>query len=143
MPRGTPARPTSPSPSTWPTRSSWRGPTTGGASTPAPPAVVCATWRSAPSGGAAGPARRRCPRGAPGCAGGRPCAEEDPSSSSAAPVGRRPGAQLGGQDRRLRAALEAELGQQVGDVVLDRLLGEEHALADLPVRQPLTDQLQH
>src|SRR5437763_1485519 len=37
-------------------------------------------------------------------------------------TGRRAAAQLGGQDGCLRTALEAELGQQVGDVVLHRLL---------------------
>ena len=46
------------------------------------------------------------------------------------------------QHRRLGAALEAELGQQGGHVVLDRLLGEEHPLTDLPVGQPLGDELE-
>ena len=43
---------------------------------------------------------------------------------------------------RLGAAFHAKLGEQRGDVVLHRLLGQEHALADLPVGQPLPDQLQ-
>jgi hypothetical protein len=37
------------------------------------------------------------------------------------------------------AALEAQLGQQAGDVVLDRLLGEEHLRRDLPVGQAFGD----
>ena len=49
-------------------------------------------------------------------------------------------AQLGGQDRGLGPPLHAQLGEQVGHVVLDRLLGQEHPLADLPVGQPLADQ---
>ena len=36
----------------------------------------------------------------------------------------------------------AEFGEQVRDVVLDGLLGEEHALADLAVGQALGDQLE-
>jgi two-component system, NarL family, sensor histidine kinase DevS len=43
---------------------------------------------------------------------------------------------------RLRAALHAQLGEQAGDVVLDRLLGEEELLPDLPVGQALADQLE-
>ena len=43
---------------------------------------------------------------------------------------------------RLRAALHAQLGEQPGDVVLDRLLGEEEMLTDLPVGQALADQLE-
>ena len=46
---------------------------------------------------------------------------------------------LVGEHRRLRAALQAELGQDAGDVVLDRLLRQEHLLADLPVGQALGD----
>src|SRR5579871_516424 len=42
----------------------------------------------------------------------------------------------------LRAALHAQLGEQRRHVVLHRLLGQEHPLADLPVGQPLPDQLQ-
>src|SRR6185312_9035602 len=38
---------------------------------------------------------------------------------------------------------EPQLGQQVAGVVLDRLLGQAHAPADLPVGQPLADQPQH
>ena len=38
-----------------------------------------------------------------------------------------------GVDSGLRAVGHAELGEQVGDVVLDRLLGEEHLLGDLAV----------
>src|SRR5215469_436536 len=44
---------------------------------------------------------------------------------------------------RLGAALHAELREQGRDVVLDRLLGEEHPLADLPVGEPLADQLEN
>jgi hypothetical protein len=42
----------------------------------------------------------------------------------------------------LGAPFHAELGEERRHVVLDRLLGEEQPLADLPVRQPLADQLQ-
>src|SRR5580704_1079232 len=42
----------------------------------------------------------------------------------------------------LSAALHAELNEQAGDVILDGLLRQEHPLADLPVGQPFTDQLQ-
>jgi signal transduction histidine kinase len=44
--------------------------------------------------------------------------------------------------RRLGAALHAQLGEQRGDIVLHGLLRQEHPLADLPVGQPLADQLQ-
>jgi hypothetical protein len=44
--------------------------------------------------------------------------------------------------RRLGAALEPELGQQRGHVVLDGLLREEHPCADLAVRQALSDQVE-
>src|SRR4051794_25976006 len=73
----------------------------------------------------------------------RPAGGADGSSAdaSAGPVSI--GTEFGGQDGGLRAPLEAELGQQVRDVVLDRLLGEEHPLADLPVGQALADQLEH
>nr|BFE79393.1 hypothetical protein GCM10020093_019940 [Planobispora longispora] len=50
--------------------------------------------------------------------------------------------QPGGQRRGLGTALHTELGQQVGDVVLDGLLRQVQPLADLPVGQPLADQLQ-
>src|ERR1700730_1032268 len=42
----------------------------------------------------------------------------------------------------LGAALHAQLGEQGRHVVLHRLLGQEHPLADLPVGQPLPDELQ-
>src|ERR1700687_1302655 len=42
----------------------------------------------------------------------------------------------------LGAALHSQLGEQGRHVVLHRLLGQEHPLADLPVGQPLADQLQ-
>jgi hypothetical protein len=48
----------------------------------------------------------------------------------------------GGERGRLRAPLHAELAEQGGHVVLRGLLGEEHALGDLPVGQPLADQLE-
>src|ERR1022692_3709063 len=44
---------------------------------------------------------------------------------------------------RLGTAFHPQLGEQRGDVVLDRLLGEEHLRADLPVRQALPDQLEY
>jgi signal transduction histidine kinase len=44
--------------------------------------------------------------------------------------------------RRLGAALHAQLGEQAGDVVLDRLLGQEEPFTDLPVGEPLADQLE-
>src|ERR1044072_31624 len=50
--------------------------------------------------------------------------------------------QTGGHGRGLGAPLHVGLAQRVGDVVLDRLLGQEHPLADLPVGQALADQLQ-
>src|ERR1700683_5376007 len=42
----------------------------------------------------------------------------------------------------LSAALHAQLGEQGRHVVLHRLLGQEHPLADLPVGQPFPDELQ-
>ena len=48
--------------------------------------------------------------------------------------------ELGGEHGRLGAALESELGQDAGDVVLHRLLGQEHPLADLAVGEALGDQ---
>ena len=50
--------------------------------------------------------------------------------------------QPGRQDGGLRAPLDTELGQQARDVVLDRLLGQEHPLADLPVGQALGDEVE-
>src|SRR5690606_26671043 len=50
--------------------------------------------------------------------------------------------QPGGEHRRLRAPFQTELRQQAGDVVLHRLLGQEHPLGDLPVGQPLRDVLE-
>src|SRR3954470_8638838 len=50
--------------------------------------------------------------------------------------------QLVGQHRGLRAPLEAQLGKQARDVVLHRLLGEEHLRPDLPVRQALRHELE-
>ena len=47
----------------------------------------------------------------------------------------------GGVGGGLGPALHAQLGEERGDVVLDGLLGEEEALADLPVGQALADQL--
>ena len=43
---------------------------------------------------------------------------------------------------RFRAAAHAQLGQEVGDVVLHRLLCEVHALADLAVGQSLGDEVE-
>src|SRR6266571_1474280 len=47
-----------------------------------------------------------------------------------------------GEGGRLGAALHAELGQQRRHVVLHRLFRQEHTLRDLPVGQPLADQIQ-
>ena len=49
---------------------------------------------------------------------------------------------LGGEDRGLGAAGQAELGEHRGHVVLHGLLGEVHALGDLPVGQALADQVE-
>jgi hypothetical protein len=53
------------------------------------------------------------------------------------------GAQLppGGPGGRLGPVAQAELGQQVADVVLHRLAGDEQPLGDLGVGQPGADQL--
>src|SRR5581483_1415650 len=48
----------------------------------------------------------------------------------------------GGISGGLGAAFHAELGEQRRDVVLDGLLGQEDALADLPVGQAFADQLE-
>src|SRR4051794_36700166 len=50
--------------------------------------------------------------------------------------------QLGGEHRGLRATLEAQLGEDAGDVVLDGLLGQEELLTDLAVRQTLGHELE-
>ena len=50
--------------------------------------------------------------------------------------------QAGGEDRGLGSPFQAELGEQAGDVVLDRLLGQEQPLPDLPVGHPLGDAAQ-
>ena len=49
---------------------------------------------------------------------------------------------LGGDHGGLDAALHAELGEQAGDVVLHRLLGEIEAPADLAVGEALPDQFE-
>src|SRR4051812_32205617 len=46
------------------------------------------------------------------------------------------------EDRCLRAALQAQLGEHRGDVVLDRLLRQIEPNGDLPVGQPFTDELE-
>src|SRR4029079_7910168 len=43
--------------------------------------------------------------------------------------------QPGGVHGSLRAMCHSELAEQVGDVVLDRLLGQEHLAGDLPIGQ--------
>ena len=48
----------------------------------------------------------------------------------------------GGVGGRLGPVAQAELGQQVADVVLDRLAGDEQPLGDLGVGQAGPDQLQ-
>lgn len=44
---------------------------------------------------------------------------------------------------RMRAGAGLKLGEQMADVGLHRLLGQEEALADLPVHQAVRDQLQN
>jgi hypothetical protein len=44
---------------------------------------------------------------------------------------------------RVRAAASLELREEVPDMALDRLLGEEEPDADLAVHEPVGDQLQH
>jgi hypothetical protein len=46
------------------------------------------------------------------------------------------------QHRRLSPPLHTQLRQQPGHIILDRLLRQEHPLRDLPIRQPLTNQIQ-
>ena len=46
------------------------------------------------------------------------------------------------EDRGLGPPLHPELGEQPGHVVLHGLLGQEQTLADLPVGEPLADELQ-
>src|SRR6266545_2649901 len=48
-----------------------------------------------------------------------------------------------GQSGRLGTPLHTQLGEQAGDVVLHRLLGDEQPLADLPVGQPLADEFEY
>jgi len=43
----------------------------------------------------------------------------------------------------MRSAAGLQLGEQVADVRLDGLLGEEEPLADLPVHEAVRDQLKH
>jgi hypothetical protein len=68
--------------------------------------------------------------------------DRDPLDSPAADLTSAPApvAQLRREDRRLRAALEAELGQQVAGVVLHRLLRQAHPRADLAVGEAFPDQ---
>src|SRR5689334_14055227 len=68
----------------------------------------------------------------------RPTFFADPDTS--APFLPLPVLDLGGDDRGLDTALHAELGEQAGDVVLHRLLGEVQPLADLAVGEALADQ---
>lgn len=49
----------------------------------------------------------------------------------------------GDVDRRLRPAVQAQLGQHNGDRVLDRLLGDAEPRADLAIGEPATDLVQH
>ena len=58
---------------------------------------------------------------------------------SGSAAGRLRGQQPRGQHRGLGPALEPELGEDARHVVLDRLLGQEHPLADLAVGQALGD----
>ena len=50
--------------------------------------------------------------------------------------------QPGGEHRGLGAALHAELRHEAGDVVLDRFLGQEQAVADLRVGETLGDEVE-
>ena len=47
-----------------------------------------------------------------------------------------------GEESGFGAALEAELGEEIGHVVLDGLLGEEHLVRDLSIAQPLAQQFE-
>ena len=58
-------------------------------------------------------------------------------------VRRAPATDLGGQHGSLGAAFHAQFHQQVRDVVLHRLLGQEESLTDLLVGQALTHQVEH
>ena len=62
-------------------------------------------------------------------------------SRASVPVGGFRGV-LGAVHRRLGASLEAELGEQPGDVVLDGLLGQVQLGADLAVCQALRDEIE-
>src|SRR5690606_29357337 len=50
--------------------------------------------------------------------------------------------EAGGVDGGLGAPAHSELREQVADVVLDRLLGEEHPLTDLAVGEALRDEIE-
>ena len=50
--------------------------------------------------------------------------------------------ELDGEDGGLGAPFQAQLVEQARDVVLDRLLGQEHLRGDLPVGQPVGDVIQ-
>src|SRR6266542_773738 len=49
----------------------------------------------------------------------------------------------GGVGGGLRPAAQAELGQDVADVVLDGLAAAEQALGDLEIGQPVADEIEH
>src|SRR6185437_16922910 len=151
MPPGTVRPGTSISASAWAASWSWWSATTAVASRTPPAAAGWPTWPGGPSSMAV-----RSPSVQPAAA-GRSCAGRSrcprrPDRGPAQPPGsvawlRRvrnalvleyPGRVGGG----LSPALHAQLGEQGRYIVLDRLLGEEEALADLPVGQALADQLQ-
>src|SRR5690606_18308981 len=107
------------------------------------------------------PGPRRCPSAASSSPPGRsrapapPSAPPPPAPSTSSPRRRPPRREararsagldqprLVGEDHRLHPVAQVELGQHLSDVRLDRRLGDDEPLGDLPVRQALGDELEH
>src|SRR5690606_28556371 len=143
---GTPGRPMSTSGSiSTRARSESPSPTTASAWPMVVRAAAWRTWASEPADGAEDSRFRPVRRAARSSGGTYRSNCSRPSRSRRAVAGLlvlRFRLQLGGQRRDLGAALHVELGEDVGDVVLHRLFGEEDPIADLPVRQARPDEIE-
>ena len=104
-------------------------------------AVSSGVWAGRPPTGSSSGTRRSTTATAPPSGSASSCPDRrDRPDRPSGPVVVRRAEQLRGEHGRLGPALQAELGQDAGDVVLDGLLGQEHLLADLPVGQALGDE---
>src|SRR5918997_4730479 len=106
-----------------------------------PGATGSTTWPRGRGGGVgrspSGPPIPTAPSSSGGCRSASQCAGGGSAVAALAS-----GGQLGGVHGGLGTPVHAELGEQVGDVVLHGLLGEVEPFADLAVGEPLGEQIE-